>query len=79
MNRALNFSGHLVMTKAILQAILHYMISILQVPNGILQRIRDIQRKFLWASKDKKKKIGPCGLGEGQQAKDPGRPQPLGP
>ena len=42
-NRVLNLSGRLIMTKAILQAIPHYLLSILPAPKGILQKIRNIQ------------------------------------
>eukprot|EP00253_Pinus_taeda_P020855 PITA_20855 len=55
-HRALNFAGRLVLTKAILQAIPHYLLSILPAPQGILHRIRTIQRKFLWKGNAKKNK-----------------------
>eukprot|EP00253_Pinus_taeda_P027881 PITA_27881 len=55
-HRALNFAGRLVLTKAILQAIPHYLVSILPAPQGILQRIRTIQRTFLWRGNAEKNK-----------------------
>eukprot|EP00253_Pinus_taeda_P021359 PITA_21359 len=53
---ALNFAGRLVLTKAILQAIPHYLLSILPAPQGILHRIRTIQRTFLWKGNAEKNK-----------------------
>ena len=44
------------MKKAVLQAILHYMLSIFTTPKGVLQKLRDIQRQFLWSRKAEKKK-----------------------
>eukprot|EP00253_Pinus_taeda_P028496 PITA_28496 len=55
-HRALNFAGRLVLTKAILQAIPQYMLSILPAPQGILHRIRTIQRSFLWKGNAEKNK-----------------------
>eukprot|EP00253_Pinus_taeda_P022384 PITA_22384 len=55
-NRALNFAGRLVLTKAILQAIPQYMLSILLAPKGILDQIRCIQCSFLWSGNSEKKK-----------------------
>lgn len=55
-HRALNFAGRLVLTKAILQAIPQYLLSILSSPKGILQQIRTIQRSFLWNGNGEKKK-----------------------
>eukprot|EP00253_Pinus_taeda_P013888 PITA_13888 len=55
-NRALNFAGRLVLTKAILQAIPQYMLSILPAPKGVLDQIRSIQRSFLWSGNSEKKK-----------------------
>eukprot|EP00253_Pinus_taeda_P020626 PITA_20626 len=55
-NRALNFAGRLVLTKAILQAIPQYMLSILPTPKGVLDQIRSIQRSFLWSGNSEKKK-----------------------
>eukprot|EP00253_Pinus_taeda_P009477 PITA_09477 len=49
-------SGRLVLTKAILQAIPHYLLSILPAPQGILHRIRTIQRTFLWKGNAEKNK-----------------------
>jgi hypothetical protein len=47
--RSLNLVGRLVLTKAVLQAILTYMMSVFPAPKGILQKIRAIQRDFLWS------------------------------
>eukprot|EP00253_Pinus_taeda_P027470 PITA_27470 len=55
-HRALNFAGRLVLTKAILQAIPQYMLSILPAPQGVLHRIRTIQRSFLWKGNAEKNK-----------------------
>eukprot|EP00253_Pinus_taeda_P015369 PITA_15369 len=55
-NRALNFAGRLVLTKAILQAIPQYMLSVLPAPKGILDQIRTIQRSFLWSGNSEKRK-----------------------
>lgn len=46
-HRALNFAGRLVLTKAVLQAIPQYMLSIIPAPKGVLQQMRVIQRTFL--------------------------------
>lgn len=55
-NRALNFAGRLVLTKAVLQAIPQYMLSILPAPKGIIDRMRSIQRSFLWSGNSEKQK-----------------------
>lgn len=55
-HRALNFAGRLVLTKSILQAIPQYLLSILPAPNGVLQKIRAIQRSFMWSGIAEKKK-----------------------
>lgn len=62
-HRALNFAGRLVLTKAILQAIPQYMLSILPAPSSILQKIRSIQRSLLWSGSAEKKKMGTGCLG----------------
>jgi hypothetical protein len=54
--RALNFAGRLVLTKAVLQAIPTYLLSVFPAPAGILQKIRSIQRNFLWRGAEDKKK-----------------------
>jgi hypothetical protein len=46
--RALNLAGRLILTKAVLQAIPTFMMSVFPSPKGILQNIRAIQRDFLW-------------------------------
>jgi hypothetical protein len=46
--RSLNLAGRLVLTKTVLQAIPTYMMSVFPAPKGILQKIRTIQRDFLW-------------------------------
>eukprot|EP00253_Pinus_taeda_P016264 PITA_16264 len=55
-NRALNLAGRLILTKAILQAIPQYLLSMLPAPKGILQQMRNIQRYFLWSGNGDKKK-----------------------
>lgn len=50
-NKILNLAGRLAMTKAVLQAIPHYMLSILPAPKMVLQKIKNIQRAFLWSRK----------------------------
>lgn len=55
-NRALNFAGRIILTKAVLQAIPHYLLSILPAPKGILNQMRIIQRSFLWSGNSEKKK-----------------------
>eukprot|EP00253_Pinus_taeda_P007743 PITA_07743 len=54
--RALNLAGRLVLTKAVLQAIPHYLLSLLPTPKGILQQIRIIERSFLWRGNGERKK-----------------------
>eukprot|EP00253_Pinus_taeda_P024433 PITA_24433 len=54
--RALNLADRLVLTKSVLQAIPHYLLSLLPAPKGILQQIRNIQRSFLWSRNGEKKK-----------------------
>jgi hypothetical protein len=46
--RALNLAWRLILTKVFLQAIMAYMMSVFPAPKGILQKIRSIQRDFLW-------------------------------
>lgn len=55
-HRALNFAGRLVLTKAVLQAIPQYLLSIIPAPKGVLQQMRVIQRSFLWTGNVEKKK-----------------------
>jgi hypothetical protein len=54
--RSLNLVGRLVLTKSVLQAIPTYMMSVFPTPKGILQKIRTIQRDFLWRGVETKKK-----------------------
>jgi len=54
--RTLNLAGQLILTKAILQAILAYLMRVFPAPKGILQKIRAIQRNFLWRGAEDKKK-----------------------
>jgi hypothetical protein len=56
MYRSLNLAGRLVLTKMVLQAIPTYMMSIFLSPKGILQKIRTLQREFLWRGAETKKK-----------------------
>ena len=44
------------MTKAVLQAIPQYMLSILPAPKGVIQKINNIKRAFLWLGKAHKPK-----------------------
>ena len=44
------------MTKAILQYIPHYMLSLLPAPKGVVKKIRNTQRTFLWSGKADKQK-----------------------
>ena len=46
--RSLNLARRLILTKSILQAIPAFMMSVFLAPKGILQKIRTIQREFLW-------------------------------
>jgi len=55
-NRALILAGRLILTKAVLQAIMKYLLSLLPAPKGILQQMRNIQRSFLWSGNGDKKK-----------------------
>lgn len=55
-NRVLNFAGRLVMTKAVLQAIPLYILSILPARKMVIHKIRSIQRAFIWSSKADKHK-----------------------
>jgi hypothetical protein len=54
--RALNLEGRLILTKAVLQAIMAYLMSVFPAPKGILQKIRAIQRDFLLRGVENKKK-----------------------
>lgn len=54
--RSLNFAGRLVLTKAVLQSILVFMLSALPAPKGVLQQFINIQRDFLWGKEDTRKK-----------------------
>jgi hypothetical protein len=54
--KSLNIAWRLILTKAVLQAILTYMMSVFPTPKGILQKIRSIQREFLWRGVESKKK-----------------------
>jgi hypothetical protein len=60
--RALNLDKRIILTKTILQAILKFMMSIFPTPKGILQKIRAIQRYFLWRGAKNKNKWA---LGQG--------------
>eukprot|EP00253_Pinus_taeda_P018879 PITA_18879 len=55
-NRALNLAGKLILTKAVLQAIRKYLLSMLRAPKGILEQMRNIQLSFLWSGNGDKKK-----------------------
>jgi hypothetical protein len=70
--RSLNLASRLILTKIVLQSIPTYMMSVFPTPQGILQKIRSIQRDFLWRGVERKKKMGPGGLGEILHAKKGG-------
>jgi hypothetical protein len=53
---SLNLAGTLILTKAIMQSIPTYMMSVFPAPKGILQKIRAIQREFLCRGAKSKKK-----------------------
>jgi hypothetical protein len=66
MYRSLNLAERLILTKSVFQAIPTFMMSVLQAiptfmmsvfpaPKGILQKIRTIQREFLWRGAEKGK------------------------
>lgn len=54
--KALNLAGRLVLTKAVLQSIPIFMLSALTTPKGVLEKIRNIQRDFLWGKEETRKK-----------------------
>ena len=54
--RVLNLVGRLVLTKAVLQSILVFMLSALPTPKGVLEKFISIQRYFLWGKEETKKK-----------------------
>eukprot|EP00253_Pinus_taeda_P008109 PITA_08109 len=54
--RSLNLAGGLVLTKAILQSITAFMLSILPAPQSVLHQLRSIQRDFLWGKGKEHKK-----------------------
>jgi hypothetical protein len=54
--RSLNLVGRLILTKMVLQAIPTYMMFVFLTFKGIIQKIRTIQRDFLWQGAETKKK-----------------------
>ena len=54
--RSLNLASRLVLTKAILQSIHVFMLSVLPAPQSVLHHLRSIQRDFLWGKGDDRKK-----------------------
>ena len=56
MYRSINIARRLILTKTVLQAIPTYMMYVFPAPKGILQKIRTIQRDFLWKGAESKKK-----------------------
>jgi hypothetical protein len=46
--RSLNLAGRLILTKSVLQTIPTFMMYVFPTPQGILQKIRTIQRDFQW-------------------------------
>eukprot|EP00253_Pinus_taeda_P009447 PITA_09447 len=53
---ALNLANRLVLTKAVLQSIPVFMLLALLAPKGVLEKIRYIQRDFLWGKEETRKK-----------------------
>jgi hypothetical protein len=56
MYRSLNIAGILILTKMILQAIPTHMMFVFSTPKGMLQKIRNIKRDFLWRGEETKNK-----------------------
>jgi hypothetical protein len=56
MYRSLNLAERLILTKSVLQAIPTFIMSVFPAPKGILQKIRTIQREFLWKGVETRKK-----------------------
>ena len=56
MYRSLNLARRLILTKSVLQAIPTFMMSVFPTSKGILQKIRTMQRDFLWRGAETKKK-----------------------
>eukprot|EP00253_Pinus_taeda_P003861 PITA_03861 len=54
--RSLNLAGRLVLTKAVLQAIPFFMLSLLPTPKSVLYLIRNIQRNLIWGKGEVNKK-----------------------
>eukprot|EP00253_Pinus_taeda_P017968 PITA_17968 len=54
--RSLNLVRQLVLTKVVLQSIPIFTLSALPAPKGVLQRLRTIQRDFLWGKGEERKK-----------------------
>lgn len=46
--RSLNLVGHLILAKFVLQAILLYLYSVMETPKVISNKIKNLQRNFLW-------------------------------
>jgi hypothetical protein len=63
--RSLNLVERLILTNFVLQAIQTFMMSVFPTPQGIIQKIRTIQRELPVARCGNKEKMGPGGLGEG--------------
>eukprot|EP00253_Pinus_taeda_P025821 PITA_25821 len=57
-SRSLNIVGRLMLTKAVLQSILVFMLSSLLAPQGVLQQFGNIQRDFVWGREDARKEVG---------------------
>ena len=54
--RALNLPSRLVLVKSVLQAIPLYQFSVALAPKGILKKIRNLQRNFLWGNQKGERK-----------------------
>jgi hypothetical protein len=55
--RALNLPNHLILLKAVLQALPIYVFSVLAAPRFVLNTIKSLQRNFLWQGLNKERKI----------------------
>lgn len=55
-HQALNFPSRLTLVKAVLQAMLSYVFSVLSTPKVLIKKIWEIQRIFLWGSMEIKQK-----------------------
>jgi len=54
--RSLNIVGRIVLLKSVLQAIPIYPLSIMEVPQGVCSKIREILGKFIWGGPNQQRK-----------------------